>query len=311
MAPAPPRPGPAPIAGAAMCPTRGSRQAARGAAAAPASRPRSPGGGAEVAPRPGEVSEAPQPALPHPPPARAAGSGGPAAAPTDAQHGKVSPLHAPGPPCRAPRAAGAALGGDGRGGIVAGETGAILGRSAAWRPRAGPPRCGSSAEPPAGPAGTGRFCPRGRPGQGSLRPPLAAWGSPWAPGVNSKSGAGGAARLGLLPVCRGSAVRPRPARGPQPEPSAGGHRARGAGRGAVRLERQLLPRPGTAAARRRELLAGWHRRYCPSLGGACAFSWHRGQRCLVRFVFEGSWFTLWFFLQFSGAVSAWSLFLRY
>nr|XP_054498329.1 putative uncharacterized protein encoded by MAPKAPK5-AS1 [Agelaius phoeniceus] len=166
-----------------MCPTRGSRQAARGAAAAPASCPRSlGGGGAEVAPRPGEVSEALQSALPHPPPARAAGSGCPAAAPTDGKHGKVSLFHAPGPPCRAPRAAGAALGGDGRGGIVAGETGAILGRSVAWRPRAGPPRCEGPREPPAGPAGTVRFCPRGRPGQGSLRPQSAAWGPPKGPG---------------------------------------------------------------------------------------------------------------------------------
>lgn len=219
MAPAPPLRGPAPIAGIAMCPTRGSRQAARVAAAAPASRPRSPGGGgAEVAPRPGEVSEAPQPALPHPPPARVAGSGGPTAAPTDVQHGKACPPHAPGPPCRAPWAAGAALGGDGCGGIVAVETGAILGRSAAWRPRAGPPRCEGSREPPAGPAGTVRFCPRGRPGQGSLLPPLAAWGPPWAPGVNSKSGAGGATRLGLLPAGRGSAVWASP----KPEPAARG-----------------------------------------------------------------------------------------
>lgn len=120
MAPAPPRPGPAPIAGSAMCPTRGSRQAARGAAAAPASRPRSPGGGgsgAEVAPRPGEVSEAPQAALPHPPPARAAGSSGPAAALTDAQHGKVRPLHAPGRPAALPGRRERHLAGTGEGGL--------------------------------------------------------------------------------------------------------------------------------------------------------------------------------------------------
>lgn len=252
MAPAPPRPGSAPIAGSAMCPTRGSRQAARGAAAAPASRPRSPGGGssgAEVAPRPGEVSEAPQAALPHPPPARAAGSSGPAAALTDAQHGKVRPLHAPGPPCRAPRAAGAALGGHGRGGIVAGETGAILGRSAAWRPRAGPPGCESSREPPAGPAGTGRFCPPGRPAQGSLRPPLAGWSPPWAPALIARAVLAawrGSPRLGLLPAGPVLPCGPRPNRSPQP--SAGAHPARGAGRGAVRLERQLFGCPRDSAA---------------------------------------------------------------
>lgn len=256
-----PRPGPAPIAGIAMCPTRGSRQAARVAAAAPASRPRSPGGGggAEVAPRPGEVSEALQPALPHPPPAPVAGSGSPTAAPADVQHGKVSPLHAPGPPCRAPWAAGAALGGDRRGGIVAGETGAILGRSAAWRPRAGPPRCEGSR----GPRWHRTDLPS-RAARAGLAPhAVGRVGPPWAPGVNSKSGAGGAARPpSRRPrFCHAGLAQTR-ARSPRRVPAVTRRRGRDAGRSgwsgscSAALGTRLLPRPGTTAARRRELLGG-------------------------------------------------------
>lgn len=227
MAQAPPRPGPAPIAGTAMCPTRGSRQAARGAAAAPASCPRSLGGGAEVAPRPGEVSEALQPALPHPPPARAAGSGCPAAVPTDGKHGKVSPLHAPGPPCCAPRAAGAAraaLGGDGRGGIVAGEIGAILGRSVAWRPRAGPRVVRAPASrprPPLAPAGSALEGGPGRARSARTRPRGALQG-PRA--LTARAAVSARLSSASSPPAVALPCGPRPNRSPRLEPSAGGHR---------------------------------------------------------------------------------------
>lgn len=156
----------------------------------------------------------------------------------------------------------------------------------------------ASSGRPRDPAGNrGRICPRGRPGQGSLRPASAVQGPAAARAPGNWQRMPGSPP-GVLPSRRGCGMRASS----KPEPAAGAESLRSpgageAGGGAVGLRqgrrrrgrcgrsggcwaalgdwassRRLAP----AAARGCELLTRLQRRCGPSPGGACTTSRQRG-----------------------------------